>query len=364
VTAPVRAIAVAALGILSACWTAALRTIPETRSVYDDLPSEGMRLLAQARAELERGETEGARASLAGLSASYPRNIPVGILLQEAELRLAAARRGPETAAEGLRERYRKRAEEARTVESLVFAARLEPDPLAAAVLLERGESLDPQCAWCPYGLAWSSARAGDWAGVRAGIARAKAADPGHMPTLWLETWMLSRSGNLSEAIVSLDTWIEAAARDPRIDSRLVLDARLDRALLAVLDGDSRQALRYLESLGDERIDRARLKMIQAGAQQGLGEVSAALAAAQEAEALDAQDLLPVVQQALLHEMWIRDSRAAEADWSRALEIAKTDPTLGSLLEVARARVRLERFAAERIEAGAGDDRAGDPPPR
>lgn len=362
-------------GLLPACWTAAIRAIPETRTVYDDLPSDALRRLASAREDLEQDRTDSASLELSALAAEFPENIPVGIWLQEAEIALASPRAARAARTEGttaavdgvpdaLRERYRARAEEergvvgARSVASLVLAARVEPDPLAAQVLLDRGETLDPRCAWCSYGRAFLAARAGDWAEVRTRIARAKAADPGHMPTLWLETWMLSRSGNLPEAIVSLDTWIEAAQDDPRIDPRLVSEARLDRALLAVLDGDPKNAREILEEIeADERIDPARLAMIRAGAEQEIGEPEAALAASQAAERLRPNDLDPIIQQALLHEMWLDDPYAAEADWTRALSLSRSDPALGSLLERARARVRLERIAAARAAAatsGAG----------
>jgi tetratricopeptide (TPR) repeat protein len=354
-------------GILPSCWTAALRQIPDTHSVYDDLPSVALRRLAAARADLEQDRADAARYQLADLAAEFPQNIPIGIWLQEAEIALAGpgSEDGPEATGEGvpdlLRERYRRRAEEERgaagpgSVASLVLAARVEPDPLAAEVLLDRAEKLDPRCAWCSYGRAFLAARAGDWAEVRARIARAKAADPGHMPTLWLETWMLSRSGNQTEAIVSLDTWIEAAREDPRIDPRLVSQARLDRALLAVLDDDPEDAREILAEIeGDERIDPARHAMIEAGAEQAIGEPEAALAAAQQAERLRPADLAPIIQQALLHEMWLDDPYAAEADWTRALALARSDPALGSLLERARARVRLERLAAARAAAAKG----------
>lgn len=350
--------------VLPACWTAAIREIPETRSVYDDLPSAAMARLAKARGDLENDRVDSALRELESLAAEFPENIPVGIWLQEAEIALAsrAAPTGseddPAPVPDALRERYRNRVDEergavgARGVASLVLAARVEPDPLAAQVLLDRGENLDPRCAWCSYGRAYLAARAGDWAEVRTRIARAKAANPGHMPTLWLETWMLARSGNLNQAIVSLDTWVEAAQDDPRIDRRLVSEARLDRALLAVLDGDPKEAREILEEIqGDERIDPARHALIEAGAEQEIGEPEAALAAAQKAEALRPADLDAIIQQALLHEMWLDDPFAAEADWTRALALARSDPTVGSLLERARARVRLERLIAARADA-------------
>jgi tetratricopeptide (TPR) repeat protein len=346
-----------------------LRSIPDTRSVYDDLPDAGMRTLALARTALDEGRTEEARRTFAELAGVHPVNIPVGIWLQEAEIALASARSGStgaESGLERLRERYRKRAEEERSAQSerlvagLVLAARVEPDPLAAQVLLERAEKLDPRCAWCSYGRAFLAAHAGDWVEVRERIARAKAADPGHMPTLWLETWMLARSGNHPQAMVSLDTWIEKAQDDPRLDSRLVSEARLDRALLAVLDGDPKEARALLSQIPpDQTADPARRWMVQAGAEQQGDDPEAAIAAAQEAERLRPNELLPIIQEALLHGMWLDDPHAAEADWTRALALTRTDPALGSLLERARARVRLERFAAARAAAAA---RSGERP--
>ena len=335
---------------LAGCWTPALHTIPETHTKYDSLPEPALSRLAAARADLEAGHAEDARSALDVLSAEFPDNIAVGACLQEAEL--AAAESGGEKP--DLRDRYRKRAEEHPTVASLVLAARLEPDADKAVRLLDRAETEDPHCAWSSYGRAWLAARAGDWKEARDRVVRAKAADPGHMPTLWLETWMLARAGSPAQAITSLSTWIERARGDPRIDPRLVRDAELDRALLAVLEGDPKQARRYLAEIEDVPGTAARRRTIEAGADQELGEGAAALAAAKDAERVKPDDLLPAVQQALLHEIWLGDPVAAEADWKRALEISRSDSALGSLLERMRARVRLERSAAARATPAQG----------
>lgn len=348
-------ILLAILASLPSCWTAALRTIPETQSRYDTLPDSALRRLAEARAHLDAGDAEAASPGLAALAGEYPANVPVGIWLQEAEIALAEA--GGDLTE--LQDRYRKRAENDSTVTNLVLAARLEPDPHTARVLLDRAETLDPRCAWCPYGKAWLAARAGEWKEVEEEVARARFADPGHMPTLWLETWMLQRSGGISQAITSLSTWIERAAEDPRIDPRLVLEARLDQALLAVQDGDPKLARKLLAELEVEPRNQARAWMIEAGAAQALGDLAAALAAAVEAQRLAPGDLLPVVQQAMLHEIWLGDPEAAEKDWARALELSRADPALGSLLERMRARVRLERYAAARAAAAPDTPAAG-----
>ncbi|HEV8111527.1 MAG TPA: hypothetical protein VGR31_02030 [Planctomycetota bacterium] len=346
----------AALAALPGCWAPAIRTIPETRSAYDALPKDALARLAAARRDLDAGDARAADTALAALCAEFPQNVPVGIWRQEAEIALERSASAPSE----LRERYRKRAEDDPTVTNLVLAARVEPDPTAAGGLLERAETLDPHCAWASYGRAYLAARAGDFKEARDRIVRAKLADPGHMPTLWLETWLLARAGGLSQAFTSLSTWIERARDDPRLDQHLVLEAELDRALLAVLDGEPKTAKSLLADLEGVPVDPARLRMIEAGAQQELGDASAALAAARQAELAKPDEILPIVQQALLHELWLGDPAAAEADWARALELSRTDAALGSLLERVRARVRLERYAAARAAAPA---RPPDRPP-
>lgn len=351
---------IAGLLLLPSCWTDALRSIPDTNSPYDALSDQALDHLAEARAELASGNPAAACAVLGVLAEQFPQNIPVGVCRQEAEIALAKSR--GETP--DLRGTYRSRAEEDPTVANLVLAARVEPDADKALVLLDRAEKLDPRCAWCSYGKAWLAARAADWKEVHDRIARAKAADPGHMPTRWLETWVLAREGGLAQAITSLTTWADRARGDPRIDPQLVLAADLDRALLAVLASDPKLARSILGDLKDKSADAARRKMIEAGADQGLGDSAAALAAAAEAERLKPDDVVPVVQQAMLHEVWLGDPRAAEADWNRALEVSRTDPALSSLLERVRARVRIERLALARATpapGGSGPDHAPGP---
>jgi hypothetical protein len=117
--------------------------------------------------------------------------------------------------------------------------------------------------------------------------------------------------------------------------------------------------------------------MIEAGAHQELGNGADALSSAKKAEAAAANEILPIVQQALLHEVWLGDPVSAEADWKRALERSQTavpaaahgsgtpgasaippQASIGSLIERVRARVKLERLAAARArESAAGPSR-------
>jgi len=369
---------VAALLLLfvAACWAPALRSIPETRSPYDVLPSEALERLAAARDLFMRGEAAAAEDAFRALAREFPKNLPIAVWLQEAEIASAQ----PVDRSEELRETYRKRAEEEPSAENLVLAARVEPDLQAARVLLERAGMLDKACPWSPYGRAWLAASAGEWSEVRKRIAEAKAADPGHMPTLWLETWLLARSGGLPEALTSLETWIEKARDDPRVDPRLVDAAVLDRALLAVLHDDPKLARSLLADVEGRPIDEGRMLMIEAGAQQELGNGADALASARKAEEAAQNEILPIVQQALLHEVWLGDPVAAEGDWKRALERSQTaasaaahihapgtstippQASIGSLIERVRARVKLERLAAARARAPVATDAPAERP--
>ena len=360
-------IALLVLALSPSCWTPALRTIPDTRSPYDILPAQALDRLAKARDVFMRGEVASAEEAFRALAREFPTNLPAAIWLQEAEIASAL----PVDRSEELRERYRKLAESEPTAANLVLAARVEPDAEAARVLLERASILDRDCPWSFYGRAWLAASAGDWAEVRKRIAEAKAADPGHMPTLWLETWLVARSGGLPEAITSLETWVEKAREDPRIDPRLVDAAVLDRALLAVLDGDPKLARELLADLEGSAVEPGRKFMIEAGAHQELGDGTAALASARKAEKSAQGELLPLVQQALLQEIWLGDPKAAEVDWKRAIDLSES-PTrgpvhgdaspvaIGTLLERVRARVKLERIAAARAK----DPGTGSAPPR
>jgi predicted Zn-dependent protease len=258
-----------------------------------------------------------------------------------------------DSALDELRQRYRRAAEEKPTVAHLVLAARLESDEPAAVLLLDRAQAIDPRCAWIHYARAWFAARANRWPDVKAEIASAKEADPGHMPTRWLDAWMLSRGGDLHEAIPALEAWLDKARGDTRLDPRMVREAELDLALLSILDGDPKRARDILEQLRDTEVDPGRKWGALAPTEQALDREREALAAAQRAEQLDPGEILPVVQQAILYESWLGDADAAEAAWTRALALARSSSDLGALLERVRARVHVERLRGEREKKNA-----------
>jgi hypothetical protein len=139
--------------MIPSCWTPALRTIPETRSPYDVLPSKALDRLAKARDLFARGEVASAEESFRALAHEFPKNVPTAIWLQEAD-RAAL----PVDRSEELRSGT-EAAEREPTPENLV-AARVEPDAEAARVLLERAGLLDRACPWPAHGRACGGARA------------------------------------------------------------------------------------------------------------------------------------------------------------------------------------------------------------
>jgi tetratricopeptide (TPR) repeat protein len=379
-----------ALSFASACWSNPVEHIPDSSSAYDVLPQDSRSQFDAARINMQAGRLDLARPVLEELRRENPDNVFVGIWVQELEI--AAIRGGtPEEASkidggsgkqpvandalrsppsatpaaaqpsssqesagardramDDLRRRYRRAAEDSPSVAKFVLAARLEDDELAADVLLDRAQALDPRCAWVHYARAWFAARGSRWADVRSEIAAAKDCDPGHMPTRWLEAWMLGRGGGVREAISALEGWIDKAKGDLRLDVRLVRESELDLALLCILDGNPKRAREILTALGDTEVDPGRKWSAIAPTEQALDEDREALAAAQRAEQASRGEILPVVQQALLYESWLGDPDSAEAAWTRALALARSSSDLGALLERVRARVHVERLRAER----------------
>ena len=350
-----------ALAVLLApsCASNGLVPIAKAQSRYDALDPSGVRGLAQARFQLASGHPAEARAALEELRRTHPECIYLALWQQEAEIaelgldavwpgRTGAAKPSEEQrdALEALRQRWRGRAEvtEARVVD-FVAAARLETDAPAARLLLDGAERLDPRCAWVPYARAFLAAREDDWPAVNAEIERARALDPGHLPTRWLEAWTLARGGSPGVAHEALENWLERARGDARIDTQLVDEAELDLAVTSVLEGEPKAAREWLDQLEGQLSNPARALCARASAEEALGESEHALELAQKAAELDPNALLPLVQQALLWQHWRKDPARAETEWLKVLTLARSSPELGALFERLRARVMLDRRA-------------------
>jgi tetratricopeptide (TPR) repeat protein len=369
--------------LASGCWTEGARSIPDTRSRYDHLPEAIEDRFADARASFDRGELEAARLAFQRLAQELPDNVVLGVWQQEAEIALAAqasaasraaaadappsgaapAKADPAAAqadagtpaapadpppAQELTDRYASAAAASPTVTRLVLAARLEPDDAKARAWLDRAGELDPRCAWVHYGRAWLAAKRSAWDDVRQALQYAEECDAGHMPTRWLSAWMLARGGRVAQAISAFETWVAKAEEDPRVDARLLLEARLDLAILYVLDGDAGRAQSVIEGLDPSHPTTAREELIVAAAAQAEEQLDVALAAARRAAELAPGEILPLVQQALLAELWLDDPAAAEVAWTQVLAISRNAPDVSSLLERMRARVRLERHRRAR----------------
>ncbi|MFO1011522.1 MAG: hypothetical protein U1F29_15790 [Planctomycetota bacterium] len=347
----------ACLLVGAACWTSGVRSIPDSTSRYDALAAPVERAFRDARAAFDAGKLDEARIALQLLAQEHPDSIVLGVWLQEVEIAIAAASDARTPTPDGagptdeLVERYRRLADESPTVARLVLAARVAPDEATARALLDRAAELDPRCVWVPYARAWFAARRSNWDEVRRALAKAEELDPGHMPTRWFTSWMLARGGRVREAATSFETWIAKAERDPRVDGRLLLEAKLDLALLEVLDENPRRAEALLAELGPLGADVPREQLIRSAVAQADGDPRAALAAAERASSLAPSDVLPVVQQALLNELWLHDDAAAEVAWTKVLALSRNAPELSSMLERVRARVRLERHQRTRAAA-------------
>ena len=347
------------LAFAAACGGPSVREPALEQGRYDALDSEGLRALGDVRTQIQSGHAEEAVAVLAQLRVQHPECVYLALWQQEAEI----AARGLESvwpgaggsvppsseqaaAMEELRKLWRARARAGGVVEC-VAAARLESEPEAARALLERAEGLDPRCAWVPYGRAFLAARANEWSEVDAQLKRSIALDPGHLPTFWLESWKLARSGDSGEASAALALWVERARGDARIDAQLVLGAELDLAVLAVLAGEPKVAREWLDKLESRLPGDARALSARASAELALGHVDQALALAVEAHAAVPDALLPLVQQALIRQHWQKDAAGAEQAWGEVLTLARASPEFSALFEHLRARVELERRAKE-----------------
>lgn len=339
-----RSIAVAlALAACAACGSPGPVVIPVTHTRYDALEPGQLDDFRAARAAFEAHDFQTARAGFERLLAEDPENICIGVWQEECEFALG------ETPA-AIAARWAARAQASPSVANEVLAARVAVDPGVRSAALARAETLDPQCAWIHNARAFDAASVADWPSARKHITAAKEADPGNLWTHWLAAWIATRTERIAEVSSALSGFVEAATDDPRIPRTMLDSARLDLALVWSLDDEPRDARALLESVDPNGPDAARRLEALAQVRQALGDLKGALESAEEAEKIASDEILPVVQQAVLFEEWMHDDARAEAAWRRALEMARNSTKLGSVLERTRASIRLERFAAERAK--------------
>ncbi len=295
-----------------------------------------------ARTALDAGDAIGARKILEGLCSRAPADLALAIMLQEAEISA-----GEDLSA--LRERYLSLAREKDDANAWVLAARLEATPAEARALLERATRLDPKNVWAHYAQGFVEARDGSWSEAQVHLKQALELDPANLPARRLEAALLARDGKFEEARVAFGAWLEASKDDPRVEPASRVAVELDLAIVELEAGEPRAARTRLAALpvgSDATGSAARRLCILAATEQSLGHSELALAAARESEAIAPQSVLPKVQQALLHEEWLKDPDAAKAAWGRVLSEARTSGDLSDLIQSMRARVVLERLDA------------------
>ena len=110
------------------------------------------------------------------------------------------------------------------------------------------------------------------------------------------------------------------------------------------------QARVRVEDLEGEPEGRARRWMLLTVARQEGGDLLGALDATLRAQGASAGEVLPLVQEALLSEVFLDRPEVATARWQEVAELAGDGPTIGDLVEGLRARVRMERRAAAEAE--------------
>ena len=320
-----------------------------------------------ARGLLDDGRRlEGLRA-LRALTAGDPGNLELACWAQDVESELlsdgaAASQVFPEASsslgeaaaggavADTLRLVYATRSEASPTVEVLILAARAETDGLAAESLLRRALELDPVCSWAHYGLSHvlleKRSQPDRWSLARGALERALELEPGHLRARRLEAWMLAEEGSRDLAESQLRRWLEEADGDPRVSHVEMIEARLDLALLLLLRGEDGRAARLLEDLEGEPVGRARRWMLLTVARQEGGDVLGALDATLRAQGAAAGEVLPLVQEALLSEVFLDRPEAASALWQEVADLAQDGATISDLVQGLRARVRMERDGA------------------
>lgn len=326
---------------------------PTWAGVGTDFTVQDRLELGRARTDLESGRLVSARQRLVQLAETFPDELDVGVMLQDAELALWASGQAPVPGAnpdEALEARYRDLAETRISVANLVLAARAARDPVVSSGYLVRAVELDPGSAWAHYGIAHSHLRRRmqyRWSEARLSLDRALLADPGHLWARRMESWMLSQEGSSDKAAEALERWLVVTEGDPRVSSERRTEARIDLALIWVLSGRIEAAREELRALTGNPVDRSRRLAVLAVAEQEGGDIASALDASRRAYLADGSSLLPLVQEALMHQYWTGDLDAAEAQWEVIVDAAEDSGDLGALLQSFRARVELERMAAE-----------------
>ena len=341
------------------CGGSSVRWRSSWTSAYSRFLGDTPEEFTKARGLYDLGLRLEARRALSELALRGPDNLEIGAWLQDLEAELLedghdvfvdtlslTEASGPDV----LRRVYAARKDREPNVTSFVLAARAETDVLAAEILLDRALELDPTCAWAHYGrshvLLTDRSRIDRWGQAGDALSKALQFDPSHLRARRLEAWMQAEEGSLDSATINLIRWIEIADGDPRVTRSDAVEARLDLALLFLLDGEDRRAERLLDDLEGEDLGRPRRLTLLTVARQEAGNELGALDAALRAQGSGGAAALPLVQEALLQELFLGNPEAAEERWRAVADLADNTTQISDLVRGLRARIRLERAAA------------------
>ena len=203
--------------LFAACGAPGPVQIPVTHTRFDALEPARLTEFRAARARFIAHDFAAARDAFAALFEADPENVIVGIWLQESEFALGLD--GAEISAH-----WMQRSAEKPSVANHILAARVATAASARLEHLSAAEALDAQCAWVYYGRAFGLASTAEWPRAREELSRAKAADPGHLWSFWLEAWMATRTESLEKAASALSGFLASAEDDPRVEPHLVDD--------------------------------------------------------------------------------------------------------------------------------------------
>lgn len=309
-------------------------------------------ILASASDHLEAGDASGARDRYSSLAAAYPEDPWLAVLHQEARYAAMEGDRGEFEA--NLRSSYRDAAEADPSPLSLLLAARAEDDAFAALYLAERALALDPEFAWGHYARAHALVQLGRTPEAREEVERAVGIDASLLPAWRLLAWLRSQAGEQDAAIVTWRAWLEAAALDPRVLSAARVEAVCDLGVLLT------RARRYEEAvsvLDEAALDSSgRSSSVLAAAAVEFGDLEGALDAVGAARRCDSEQLLFIVQEALLLERRAPHSDEAHAAWEAVVGHTAGATDLSALLQRTRAEAHLARMVEEHREQSHPDE--------
>jgi len=371
------ALLLALLTCATGCGGPRVAPLEGTPGPYDELASEELALLGDARRAFDEARLGDAQAVLADLQARAPKNLFAAALRQDVELAwlgqggtlvhvdmdlAASTLPASGSSAVKLRRWYRLQALRAdATAFDFVLAARVEDDEIAALRLLDRAIELDPQCIWAHFGRAFFAMRQGDVATCRAALDRAIELDGSHPRVRRLEATLLEALGRDKQARELLEKWTLAVEDDVRVSDAEVIDANLDLAQGDLVARRTEAALLRLVALDPaDPQRRARRELLLADAWAADERWEESLESLRLARTYQPSSYTSWQAEALVLHHGLGDLEGALEAWRAAAEVAAqqagVDAAAAVIVQQARVEIlRLER-AVEDAAAAAADE--------